>query len=241
MLNRIKLRLVQITELIRSKGWSGFVQNVIFYNRTFVVVEKDLTQVTERPGPLASSNLKLIEIDKDMLSSGDYRFAVPSRYLKALSYVRRGYKGHGLVRDHVVVGDTWYYVWDTTNDPRPLHRDFRRFGFKTWQSSYVYTFDIFVAPEYRSGGVSAAFQNNAMLALRSKGYAKAFGFYMADNVRAQWCTRVMNRWKEVKKVSVSRFLIFTRVTQPAKPGPLLPKKTEPRIPTAEVKTARFHS
>jgi len=219
------MQLAQITELIRSRGWSALVQNLIFYNQTFVVVEKDLTEVTERPGPLASSQLKLIEIDKDMLSSGDYRFAVPSRYLKALNYIKHGYKGHGIARDHVVVGDTWYCASGTTNDSRPRHRDFRRFGFRTWQPSYVYTFDIFVAPEYRNGGVSAAFQNNAMLALRSKGYEKAFGFYLADNIPARWCTHVMNKWKEIKKVSVSRFLIFTKVSQnptPTSPGPDIP-------------------
>jgi len=57
-----------------------------------------LSELTERSKPLATAKLKLLEIDKDMLSSGIYRFAVNSRYLKALNYLKQGCGGYALAR-----------------------------------------------------------------------------------------------------------------------------------------------
>jgi len=214
MLDLITMRFAQMSELVRSTGWTSLMKELVFLKRTAIVVEKDLSEVAERSGPLESSNLKLLEIDSAMLSSGSYHFAVRNRYLKALNHLKHGYGGLAIARDNVVIGDTWYYASEATNDPHALHVDLRRFGFKTWMKDYVYTFDIFVAPEERKGGVSAAFQNNAMLWLRSKGYTKAFGFYWADNILAHWCTRVTNKWKKLRTVRISWFLIFTKADPP---------------------------
>jgi GNAT superfamily N-acetyltransferase len=201
VLNVLRMRLTQIADLIKSEGWSSFFKEVLFLNRAAIVVEKNLSEVAERLEPLATAKLKVLEIDQPMLRSGAYRFAVTNRYLKALNYLRIGYSGYALVRDNLVIGDMWC-------DPHVLHEDNRRFGFTNEIKSHICTFDIFVAPAERKGGVSAAFQNRVMLALRSKGYTKAYGFYWADNLQAQWCTRVTNKWKEVRAFSVSRFLIF---------------------------------
>lgn len=211
MLNALKMRLAQIFDSVRTDGWSSFFRQVAFLRRTAIFVEKDLSEVMERPEPLASAKLKLLEIDEEMLSSGAYCFAVKHRYLKALHYVKQGYRGFGIARDHVIVGDMWCYFSEATDNASVLHKDLRRFGLETWQSSHVYTFDIFVAPTHRKQGISAAFQNNAILSLRSKGYTKAYGFYFADNIPAFWCTRVTNKWKELRVASVSRCLMFQRV------------------------------
>lgn len=208
MSNVLRMRLAQVLEAVRSRGWSFLFKELFFFKRTAIVVEKDLSELKERPQPLERAKLSLLEIDENMLSSGTYRFADRSRYLKAWNYVKNGYGGHALEHDNVVVGDTWHFVAESTDDPRALHEDLRRFGFKSWIKNHVYTFDIFVVPVQRKGGVSAAFQNSAMLDLRSKGYTKAYGFYWADNVLAHWCTRITNKWKAVQEFSVSRFLIF---------------------------------
>lgn len=208
MVNAVRMRIAQVVDLIGSKGWSSLFKEVLFLRRTAIVVEKDLSELTERLGPLESAGLKVLEIDKDLLCSSTYRFAVTNRYLKALNYLRQGLGGHALARDNVIVGDTWHFVSDATDDGRRLHEDLQQFGFKSWSKNFVYTFDIFVSPTERKGGISAAFQNSAMLALRSKGYTKAYGFYWADNIPAQWCTRVTNKWKEVRAFHVSRFFTF---------------------------------
>jgi hypothetical protein len=208
------MRFAQIADLVRSNGWASLRRELVFLRRTAIVVEKDLSEVKDRSGPLESSELKLLEIDDQMLASGNYRFAVRNRYLKALNRLKHGYGGFAIARNNVIVGDTWHYTSEATDDPRAWHEDLRRFGFKRWMKDYVYTFDIFVAPSERKGGVSAAFQNNAMLRLRSKGYTKAFGFYWADNVQAHWCTCVTNKWKKVRAVPVSRFVLFTKAAPP---------------------------
>jgi hypothetical protein len=210
MLNTLRMRLAQVTQVVRSNGWRSLFREVLFLNRTAIVVEKELSELKECSVQLIRGKLKVVEIDEDMLSSGTYHFVDRSRYLKALNYVKRGCGGYALVRDNVVIGDTWHCASESTDDPRALHEDLRRFGFKTWNKNYVYTFDVFVVAAERKGGISAAFQNDAMLALRSKGYTKAYGFYWADNIPARWCTRVTNKWKEVREFSVSRFLVFKR-------------------------------
>jgi len=210
MLNGFRMRVAQVADLVRSDGWRSLFKEVLFLKRIAIVVEKDLSELTERTEPLTSAKLKVLEISMDMLRSGSYRFAVPFRHLKALNHLKQGYGGHALARDNVIVGDTWHYTSEATDNPRVLHEDLQRFGFKCWSNAEIYTFDIFVAPTERKGGVSAAFQNSAMLALRSQGYTKAYGFYWADNIPAQWCTRVTNKWKEVRAFSISRVLIFKR-------------------------------
>lgn len=201
MQNLLRMRFTQIADLVRSNGWKFLLREIFFLNRTAIVVEKDLSGVTERAEPLVAAKLTVLEIDRSMLCSGTYRFAVTNRHLKALHYLKLGYGGYALVSSNLVVGDMWY-------DPRVMHEDNRRFGFTNEIKSHIYTFDIFVAPLERKGGVSAAFQNRVMLALRSKGYTKAYGYYWADNLQAQWCTRVTNKWKELRAFSVSRLLIF---------------------------------
>jgi hypothetical protein len=116
MLNDVRMRIAQVADLVRSNGWSSLFKEVLFLKRTAIVVEKDLSELTERSKPLTSAKLRLLEIDKEMLSSGLYSFAVNSRYLKALNYLKHGC------------------------------------------------------------------QNSTMLALRSKGYTKAYGFYWAAGV-----------------------------------------------------------
>lgn len=210
MLNVVRMRLAQVAELVSADGWKSLFGELFFLRRAAIVVEKDLSELTERPQPLASAKLKVLEIDEDMLFSGAYRFAVGSRYLKAVDRLKRGYGAYALAKGNVIVGDTWHFTSEDTDDPRVLHEDLQHFGFRNWKGSEIYTFDIYVAPGERKGGVSAAFQNSAMLALRAKAYKKAYGFYWADNIAAQWCTRVTNRWKEVGAFHVSRFLIFKR-------------------------------
>jgi GNAT superfamily N-acetyltransferase len=237
MLNTLRMRLAQVSQAVKSNGWRFFFREVLFLNRTAIVVEKDLSEVRECSAQLTHAKLKLVEIDKDMLSSGRYHFVDTSRFLKALNYVRHGYGGYALVRANVVIGDTWHCASESTDDPRALHEDLRRFGFKTWVKNHVYTFDVFVVPAERKGGISAAFQNDAMLALRSKGYTKAYGFYWADNIPARWCTRVTNKWKEVREFNVSRFLVFKRAVPIRKEEPA--PKEQPallmKIPVGEKK------
>lgn len=222
MLDLIKMRLAQVADMARANGWKSVLKEAVFVGRRAIVVEKDLREVVDRPELLANAKLDVVEIDRKM-ASGAYEFALQSRRLKAIRNLDRGYGGHALVRGRVVVGDTWYWTSDSTDNPALLHIDLLHFGFRRWLKDEVYTFDIFVVPAERKGGIAPAFQNRAMLALRAKGYNKGYGFYWADNIPAHWCTRVTNKWKKLRTVSMSRFLMFTRA---------VPLKEEPVLHTA---------
>jgi hypothetical protein len=209
MFNVFKMRASQIRDLAQSKGWRVVFKEMFFLHRTAILVEKDLREIPDHPEVLASADLKVVELDQKLLASGTYSFALKSRELKAFRNLKRGYGGAALVRGTVIIGDTWYWSSESTDNPRRLHADLRRFGFRSWSKEFVYTFDIFVIPAERKGGISADFQNRAMLQLRHKGFTKGYGYYWADNIAAHWCTRVTNRWKKVRDVSVGRFLFFT--------------------------------
>jgi GNAT superfamily N-acetyltransferase len=206
----LKRRLAQISELASSSGWMSVVREMIFFNRIAIVVEKDLSEIVEHPELLQALKMTVVEIDTEMLSSGNYHFAVRSRHLKAHHYLEVGYGGFALVREQKVIGDTWYVPSRATDNARLLHKDLGTFGFTSWLANHVYTFDIFVAPEARKGKIAPAFQNAAMLLLRAKGYTKAFGFYWADNIPAHWCTRVTNKWKKLRSLRVSRLILLQR-------------------------------
>ena len=201
------MRLAQITDVVKSRGWSFFIHELVFLNRTAIVVEKDLSEIVEHPEVLAGAGLRVVEIDNTTLSRGAYSFSLRSRQLKALCYLRHGYSGMALIRGNLIVGDMWYWASESADDSRHWHPDLARFAFKTWEKDHVYTFDIFVDPVERKDGTSAAFQSSAMAILRSKGYTRGFGFYWADNLPAHWCTRVTNKWKKLRAVRLSRFLL----------------------------------
>ena len=217
MLNAIRMWRAKFSDFVesrraRSYGWLAILREIVYVRRTAIIVEKDLSEITERLEPLTKCALEMVEITPGMLSSETYRFAVPSRVLKAWTHLQRGHGGFAIVRNQMVVGDAWYYGPEAMEKPAVIE-SLRRLGFDTWSKSDVFTLDIYVAPSERKGGVSAAFQNNAMLALRSKGYSKAFGVYYADDLAAYWCTRVTNRWKELRAATVTRFLLLMTFTK----------------------------
>lgn len=230
MLNSLKMRILQVSEFIRSRGWAATFHEVVFFGRTAVIIEKDLSEVAERTEPLFKSDLYVREIDASMIESGEYLFAVKSRYYKAVKYLKQGDGGFALVRGRLIVGDTWHWIADGTCKPDELHEDLRCFGFRDWNQADVYGFDMFVAAEERKTGVSAAFQNSVMLSLRAKGCRKMLAYYWADNLRAYWCHRAINKWNELRRVKVSRFLTVMQSSpierKPAPNGPFGHEKAD---------------
>jgi acyl carrier protein len=209
MVSVLRMRAAQVSDIVRMDGLAALCKQIAFVNRSAIVVEKDLGEIVDRPAPLETANLKVVELQRNLVASGAYRFQLVSRRLKALYRLEQGFSGFALVRGDLVVGDMWCSSSETESDPKRVHADLGRFGFTQWDKTSVYAFDIFVVPSERKLSVAAAFRNAAMLKLRAKGFRKGFGFYWADNLLAHWCTHVLNKWNGVKIVKVSRFFLLT--------------------------------
>ena len=128
-----------------------------------------------------------------------------------MHYFGRGYGCHALLRGNEVIGDIWYYAPRESNGPLD-HVDLHWLGI-TLDLDSVYSFDIYFVPAERGKNLSAALQSSSMYALHQKGYKKAIAYYWVDNIPAVWITRVINRWREMKEIAVSRFFLFRRVAE----------------------------
>lgn len=210
MIDLLKMRCIQILEFIRSNGFSSFWREYAFVKRKAVIVMKDLHEAPDRSDYLSRLNIDLVEITPEILPLSKYHSDFKNRYFKALHYISKGYEGHAIIKGNTIIGDMWYF------DPHKLnggtyHRDLDWLGIRLPEGA-VYSFDIFVIPGERGNNVSSTFQNNTMYLLRIKGYTRAYAYYWTDNVPAVWNTKVINKWKELEKLTVSRFFWYRRVT-----------------------------
>jgi hypothetical protein len=196
------MRLLQSLELIRTKGWSEFLRGLIYINREAILYEKDLREVKENSDLLKKENVNFVEMMPGTIN--DYEYTTKSRYHKALIYCDKGYQGYAITRENRIIGDTWYYSSKLSDKPI----DIKWLGFKNWSKDDIYTFDIFLVPEERGKYLSSILQNMAMYSLGRKGYLRAYTFVFSDNIPSIWMTRVTNKWREIGRIRVSRFVFF---------------------------------
>jgi GNAT superfamily N-acetyltransferase len=69
----------------------------------------------------------------------------------------------------------------------------------------AYMFDMFLDPNERGNGMAAYLQHNALLLLKEKGFEKAYGYFLADNIPALWVHRLL-KWDAIKKVYTKRII-----------------------------------
>lgn len=206
MLNLVLMRFLQVHEIILCNGWCSLFHEIIYKNRALIIVEKELKDVGKTLEFLIRSKTEFIEITPDTLKKVCGLYHCRNRHYKALHYLKKGYGGHAIIRKGQVIGDIWHYSLRGQNGSK-VHPDVQRLGLDL-KDDHVYFFDMFVAPEERKNGLSAALQSNAMHLMKEYGYTKAYGFYWADNIPALWTSRVMNRWKEVRRMKMSRFVFL---------------------------------
>jgi len=207
MIKVILMRALQSYELINDESWSSFIEKFIYLNKKAILLEKNLQEVSERLNILEKSKVRLIDFTSENLRK--YKFPSKVRYLKARHYLSKGNSGFAIVRGDRIIGDMWYYRSDSSKKV-DLHFDVKLLGIKKWEDDFVYTFDIYIPPEERGKNLAAAFQNNAMYALRKKGVLKAYTYFWSDNIPSIWITRVINKWKELETLEMSRFFFFLK-------------------------------
>lgn len=216
MLRYCKMRVVQVIDTLRRGSMKALLRETFYLNREAVPVEIELTAlrpVEDFPRPAGE---KVLEITRELLEGRPLAYPVRSRELKALDYLRRGYRGYALLKGDTVTGDIWCADAAIGNQGQK-HPDEAWLGVRC-RDGEVYTFDMFVDPEKRGGNAAAALQNGALHALRKEGFTKAYGFFWSDNVPALWVHRTLH-WRELARVRASRLLLSRKLCVKGSPAP----------------------
>lgn len=216
MLQYCKMRVVQAIDTVRRGSVKALLRETFYLNREAVPVEIELSAlrpVEDFPRP---GDETVLEVTRELLESRPLAYPVRSRHLKALDYLKRGYRGYALLKGDLVTGDIW--CADSGNGYQgQKHPDEAWLGVRCREME-VYTFDMFLDPVRRGGNAAAALQNGALHALKQEGFTKAYGFFWSDNVPALWVHRTL-RWRELARVRASRLLLSRKLYVKVRPAP----------------------
>jgi hypothetical protein len=198
------MRAVQTVDHFRLNGIRDSLKDMFHWRRKARVVVKDLAGITYDSATLEKNGLTFDEITLDKLQSGAYDFACVNRKLKAACYLKEGCRGYGVFKDSLIVGDNWFFT-AKDNKTGKLHADIGLFNIP-WHDACAYSFDTFLAPQSRGNNVARVMLNNSLYAISLLGYHTVYAYYWADNVPAIWNVKVLNKFKEIGDISISRIL-----------------------------------
>lgn len=204
MIRYFYMRIVQSFEFIKYNGILRYLKETIYFRRKTIIVQKNLDEAKFDAEFLKRNGVRFLEINANTYPIRTFEYAEKNRHLKALYYLSCGYNGHALVKSNKIIADIWYCGYDRFGH-LPYHPDLDWFGIKLIPGE-VYSFDIYLIPDERGNNLSAVLQDSACYDLFKKGNKRAFGYYWADNTPAVWNTRVINRWKKVGQIRVTRLL-----------------------------------
>jgi ribosomal protein S18 acetylase RimI-like enzyme len=194
-------------------GWAAAAGNVVrlatrrvLYRRIVEVsIYCDLDRMGDfRPAPdielseaTASDLDELVQFARTHVDEADAE--------KLRGYMRNGYCGQLARIGGVLAG----YVWsvDGTIPADRTHPALHRFDFHL-KPGETYSWDLYLAPDFRGGGRARAFYGRSMAALRDKGYRRMYGWVAADNTPARLLYQKLG-WQDIsERASV---LLFGRV------------------------------
>lgn len=196
------MRLKQIVELSELNGLKSLLNELFFRERCAIAVEKNISELESFTGK-TPHDVSIVDVNAQMDNSFLRKYTVKHRKFKCEFYLKSGYRAFAIKRADDVVGDIWYAT-KTNSSKGPIHPDMEWLNLVA-RSKDVYTFDMFLDPHERGNGMAAYLQYNALLLLKKKGFEKAYGYFMADNIPALWVHRLL-KWKEIKKVYTKRFI-----------------------------------
>lgn len=208
MLESIKLIYHQVIEASAKGGVRDIFRPRVFRNRVATPVVMELTTsnfpLTDH---LKGTSFQFVEIKMKDLQAGRWSFAIPSRGLKALRNLKRGFRDFAIAEDSVVVGDVWCLTPHKVGKPI-FHPDLDMLGI-ICEEMDAYAFDMFIAPVYRGKNLAAPLQKLLQACLKMEGYQKVYGYYWDDNLPALWMHRIL-RFKELPKRRISRFFFLVK-------------------------------
>ena len=208
MFESIKLIYHQVIEVLAEGGVSDIFRPRVFRNRLATPVVMELsTSNLPLTGHLHSTDYQFVEIKIMDLQAGKWSFAIPSRGLKALRNLKKGFRGFAVTEDSTVVGDVWCLT-PHKDGKRIFHPDLEMLGI-TCEEGDAYAFDMFIAREHRGKNLAVPLQKSLQTVLKMEGCQKVYGYYWNDNLPALWMHRIL-KFKELPKRRVSRFFFLVK-------------------------------
>ncbi len=208
MFTSIKIVFHQVIETLAEDGVKNIFSPRIFWNRRAIPVEMDLL-IANLPlaGQLNTTEFQFVEITMDNLQAGKWTFAVPSRGLKALRNLKRGFRGFAVAKDSTIVGDLWC-IAPRKDGKAMYHPDLRMLDIVCGTGD-VYAFDMFILSTYRGKNLAVPLQKTLQTILKMEGCQRVYGYYWEDNLPALWIHRIL-KFKELPKRRVSRFFFLLK-------------------------------
>jgi hypothetical protein len=206
MLELLKLTYHQVTEALAEGGLKSIFSPRVFRNRLATPVAMELsTSNLPQVGNQQSTEFQFTEIKMADLQSGKWSFAVPSRGLKALRNLKKGFRCFAVIKDATVVGDVWCLT--PRKDGKSIyHLDLKMLGITCGEND-AYAFDMYIAIAYRGKNLAVPLQKSLQAILKSEECARVYGYYWNDNLPALWMHRML-KFKELPKRRVSRFFFL---------------------------------
>jgi hypothetical protein len=208
MLESITLVYHQMVEALAEGGVRKVLLTRVFWNRLATPAVMELSTSNLPPtAHLQDANFQFIELKINDLQAGKYSFAIPSRGLKALRNLKRGWRGFAVIENAIVVGDMWC-ITPNKDEKRIFHPDLKMLGV-TSEEGDAYAFDMFITPDYRGKNLAVPLQKSLHATLKMEGCPRVYGFFWNDNLPALWMHRMI-KYQELPKRCISRFFIFVR-------------------------------
>jgi GNAT superfamily N-acetyltransferase len=207
MLESIKLIYHQVIEAFAEGGVRNIFRPRVFWNRLATPVVMELSTNLPLTGHLQNTDFQFVEITMEDLQAGRCSFAIPSRGIKALRNLKRGWCGFAITKDSTVVGDVWC-VKPGKDGKRISHSDLKMLGI-ICEEGDAYAFDMFIAPEFRGKNLAVPLQKSLQATLKMEGCQRVYGNYWNDNLPALWMHRML-KFKELPKRRISRFFFLVK-------------------------------
>ena len=204
MFESIKVIFHQVSEALAEGGARAIFRPRVFRNRLATPVEMDLTTIS---GPLNNDEFQFVELTIDDLQTREWSFAVPSRGLKALRNLKRGFRSFAVLKESIVIGDVWC-IAPQKDGSCISHPDLKMLDIRCGTGE-AYAFDMFIHSTYRGRNLAVPLQKSLQAALKMEGCQKVYGYYWNDNLPALWMHRML-KFKELPKRRVSRFFFLIK-------------------------------
>lgn len=204
-INNLLIKIYQFIEYVKEKGIVNAIKFSIYTKGLAVPVVKDLNTLNIQHDNIFAENIKFIEVTGVNSIKNNLIYELKSRDLKLKNNLKKGFNLFAIVDNHEVVADVWYVTKSSTKLAN-THQDLVLLGIELTNSD-VYLFDAYVVPGKRGKAIATKFMGSVLQELKKKGFERAYGYYMSDNIPALWFHRIIG-YKEFPSVLVERYFFY---------------------------------